>query len=172
MSTLHYLAYGSNLHPLRLMERAPSARAVGVVAMPGRSVKFHKRSNMDLSAKCDLVALPGAVESFAVLYELSAAHKPLLDAIEGLGHGYSEARTGIELQGVSYRPFLYIAESSHIAPSLRPFHWYKAMVVAGARYHGFPDGYVAALDAVQSADDPDPQRAATHGALLVRMAKY
>ena len=172
MTTLHYLAYGSNLHPLRLMERAPSARVVGVVTLPGRSVKFHKRSNTDQSAKCDLVALPGAGESFAVLYELSAAHKPSLDAIEGLGHGYMEARTGIELHGVSYRPFLYLAESSHIAPSLRPFHWYKAMVVAGARYHGFPDGYIAALDAVESADDPDPRRAAIHEALLARMARY
>src|SRR5690606_23046987 len=101
------------------------------------------------------VALPGAGESFAVLYELSAAHKALLDEIEGLGRGYTEAHVGIELHGVSYRPFLYIAESSHIAPSLKPFHWYKAMVVAGARYHGFPDAYVAALDAVASADDPD-----------------
>lgn len=172
MTTLHYLAYGSNLHPLRLKERAPSARVVGVVAMPGRVVRFHKRSNTDASAKCDLVALPGAGESFAVLYELSVAHKPLLDAIEGLGHGYREARVSIELRDVSYRPFLYVAEASHIAPCLRPFHWYKAMVIAGARHHGFPEDYVAALEAVESAQDPDSQRADLHAALLARMASY
>jgi hypothetical protein len=172
MKTLHYLAYGSNLHPLRLMERAPSARVVGVVAMPGRCLKFHKRSNTDRSAKCDLVALPGDAESFAVLYELSAAHKPLLDAIEGLGHGYREARVGIQLHGVSYRPFLYVAETSHIAPSLRPFHWYKEMVIAGARHHGLPEYYVAALEAVESVEDPDPQRTDLHVALLERMARY
>ena len=140
--------------------------------MPGRAVKFHKRSNTDASAKCDLVALPGAGESFAVLYELSAAHKPQLDAIEGLGHGYREARAGIALHGMSYRPFLYIAEESHIAPCLRPFHWYKAMVIAGARHHGFPQDYVAALEAVESAEDPDSQRANLHAALLDRMAGY
>lgn len=172
MTTLHYLAYGSNLHPLRLMERTPSARVLGVVELPGRVVKFHKRSNTDASAKCDLVTLPGAGESYAVLYELSAAHKPLLDAVEGLGHGYREARADVELQGVSYRPFLYIAEESHIAPSLRPHHWYKAMVVAGARYHGFPDDYVEALEAVESAEDPDSRRADLHAALLDRMASY
>lgn len=170
MTTLHYLAYGSNLHPLRLMARVPSARVLGVVTLPGRVVKFHKRSNTDASAKCDLVARPGAGESYAVLYELSAAQKPLLDSIEGLGHGYREARAGVELQGVSYRPFLYVAQESHIAPSLQPFHWYKAMVIAGARHHGFPEQYMAALEAVESAEDPDSERADLHAALLARMA--
>jgi hypothetical protein len=135
-------------------------------------VKFHKRSNTDASAKCDLVALPGAGESYAVLYGLSAAHKPRLDAIEGLRHGYREARARIALNGMSYRPFMYLAEESHIAPSLRPFHWYKAMVIAGARHHRFPEDYVAALEAVESAEDPDSQRADLHAALLDRMASY
>ena len=33
-------------------------------------------------------------------------------------------------------------------PSLTPYDWYKAFVLAGAREHGLPQDYVAALDAV------------------------
>lgn len=168
----HYLAYGSNLHPLRLIERVPSARVMGIVPMVGRSVKFHKRSNLDQSAKCNLVAALESQKSFGVLYRISAAHKPALDAIEGLGHGYNEVSGDFLLNGTSYRAFLYVAESSHVAPALRPFHWYKSLVLAGARYHGFPDGYVAALESVESEEDPDPQRSAIHDALLVRMARF
>ena len=51
LSIIHYLAYGSNLHPLRLTLRVPSARVIGVVEMPGYMLEFHKRS-IDGSGKC------------------------------------------------------------------------------------------------------------------------
>lgn len=51
MTTVHYLAYGSNLHPLRLTARVSSARPLGTVPMPGYKIAFHKRS-IDHSGKC------------------------------------------------------------------------------------------------------------------------
>lgn len=170
MTTLHYLAYGSNLHPLRLAERVPSARLIGVVPLAGRRLSFHKRSSTDLSAKCDLVETSASSRAFGVLYELSVRHKARLDAIEGLGHGYRETFVDCLLDRIAYRPFTYAAEISHIVPALKPYHWYKALVVTGARYHDFPTAYVNALESIPSIPDPEPERTAANEALLARMA--
>lgn len=48
-----------------------------------------------------------------------------------------------------------------------PYTWYKALVVAGAREHGLPPGYVDALEAVAAQDDPRPERTARN-LLIVR----
>jgi gamma-glutamylcyclotransferase len=53
MAPLYYLAYGSNLHPLRLMQRVSSAKVEDVIELPGRQGNFHKRSP-DGSGKCNL----------------------------------------------------------------------------------------------------------------------
>lgn len=168
MATLHYLAYGSNLHPRRLAERVPSARPLGVVELPGRALEFRKRSNTNDSAKCDLVPAPSAV-SYGVLYEMSAGHKHLLDQAEGLGEGYEAVGFNVLLGGVGYTPFVYLAQPTHITQELKPFHWYKALVVAGARHHRLPDSYIGRLEAVTSVPDPQHQRAAEHEALLMRL---
>lgn len=167
-----YLAYGSNLHPLRLVERVPSARPIRVVSLPGRSVYFHKRSDVDCSAKCNLVEAAESDPAYGVLYEIAAEHKPALDAVEGLWSGYEEVGIRILVEGETLEPFVYLAQPSHIDSSLRPYDWYKAMVLAGARYHGLPKDYVAALSSTPSVPDPDPERAAENEVLLQRMADF
>lgn len=154
------------------MARVPSAKAIGAIPMPGRQVRFHKKSKKDLSAKCNLVESSESAIAYGVLYELSAAEKARLDAVEGLGFGYKEALAGLSLNGVSYRPFVYVAETSYIDPSLHPYHWYKDLVLAGARYHGLPYHYVAELASVRSIPDPDPARRAENEALLAKMAEF
>ena len=104
MPILYYLAYGSSLHPLRLSVRVRSAKIVGVVHLTGRSVIFRKRS-VDLSTKCDLVEAPASISAFRGLYALFSSERAGLDAAEGLGDGYSEARLEVSLQGRSYEPF-------------------------------------------------------------------
>jgi gamma-glutamylcyclotransferase len=41
------------------------------------------------------------------------------------------------------------------APDPRPFGWYKRLSVDGAREHGLPIDYVAALEALPERDAPD-----------------
>ena len=48
-------------------------------------------------------------------------------------------------------------------PSLRPYHWYKALVIAGAREHGLPAGYRSRLELVVTVSDHKPTRAGTSG---------
>lgn len=51
MQIHHCLAYGSNLHPLRLRKRVSTANLIGIVEMQGYQLAFHKRST-DESGKC------------------------------------------------------------------------------------------------------------------------
>jgi hypothetical protein len=44
---IHYFAYGSNLHPLRLQERVPSAALLGWTHLHGWELRFDKRGRTD-----------------------------------------------------------------------------------------------------------------------------
>jgi len=50
---IHYLAYGSNLHPVRLRERVPSAEFIGLVLVENSRIEFSKKSK-DGSGKATL----------------------------------------------------------------------------------------------------------------------
>ena len=56
--------------------------------------------------------------------------------------------------------------------SLRPYHWYKALVIAGAREHGLPPNYRSRLELVVTVSDPDPMRASIHNALEARATPH
>ena len=58
----------------------------------------------------------------------------------------------------------YIATRKERA--LRPYHWYKALVVAGAVEHGLPNTYVEWLRVFESTEDPNAKRRAENEALL------
>ncbi len=171
MSRIHYLAYGSNLHPQRLLERTPSARVIGVVQIPGLQLAFHKRST-DGSDKCDLLESSTGALSYGVLYALSRADKGILDDVEGLGRGYHETSLRLSCNNHTYQAYAYVATHTHIDAALRPYHWYKAFVLAGARHHNLPQTYVDGIESVQSIPDPDMSRDASNMALLARMLSF
>jgi hypothetical protein len=155
-------AYGSNLSTFRLRARTPSARPIGVAELHEHELRWHKRGR-DGSGKCDVEAGSGSV--WGVVYEIAVAEKPLLDAAEGLHRGYAEREVvvvGAELGTV--RASLY--QATDIEPSLRPFDWYKAFVLAGAREHALPTAYVERIAAVASRPDPDRARARRMRSLL------
>ncbi len=156
-------AYGSNMLLARIRERVPSARPLGIAALHGHRLAWHK-AGRDGSGKCDVVASadPGAVV-FGVLYEIALAEKPILDAAEGLGAGYDEKRVQLQHKAALLSASLY--QATRIEPSWKPYSWYKALVVAGAREHGLPLPYVAALESVAAIDDGDRDRHARHLAL-------
>ncbi|MEJ2687702.1 MAG: gamma-glutamylcyclotransferase [Gammaproteobacteria bacterium] len=154
---LLYLAYGSNLHPLRLGERVPSARLLGAVALAGWSLRFHKRSDVDGSAKCDLMRTGAESDlAYGALYRMAAGDKPALDAAEGAG--YRQQILEVDLDGVPRRAFAYLAETSYRDDSLAPYDWYRNLVVAGARFLGLPCPYVSAIEGVAAISDPDEVR--------------
>lgn len=164
---LHYLAYGSNLHPLRLRERVPSATVLGTVELRGRKICFSKRS-VDGSGKCTVLAGDASQIAHGAVFRIDEADRPALDRAEGLGNGYEEQRATLNFEDRLVQVFFYVATADHLEASLRPYRWYKELVLAGARYYRFPPEYVAGLEAVPSIDDPDPQRRAANEQRLRR----
>lgn len=157
-------SYGSNMLVRRLQERAPSARVLGTGVLTGYALRWHK-VGQDRSGKCDALATGNANDVvYGVLYEISARDKPALDAAEGLGAGYEEKAADIQTPAGVVRAHLYRATQTDAA--MVPFDWYKALVVAGARQHALPAGYVAGLMAVRSIPDPDAARALLNESLL------
>lgn len=167
---IRYFAYGSNLHPVRLQERVPSARTIGVVELPGYRLAFHKRG-ADGSGKCLLYRGAGRGHRvLGVLFEFEAYQKIVLDRVEG--DGYAAHPVQCRINGVTYEAYTYLAQATQVDPSRVPYHWYKDLVLAGARYHRFPEDYVAAIQAVPSRQDANIRRAACHEALLVRINEH
>jgi gamma-glutamylcyclotransferase (GGCT)/AIG2-like uncharacterized protein YtfP len=150
MAWFSYFAYGSNLLPERLSRRCPSAICLGVGIAEGYRLAFHKKS-IDGSAKASLAQeSAGASLVYGALFRIAESERALLDKCEGYPKGYSREDSfpvfdpGAK-QIVEART--YIATPQAVVDSLLPFHWYKGLVIAGARTHGFPDDYIAALEA-------------------------
>jgi gamma-glutamylcyclotransferase len=157
-----YAAYGSNLHPLRLRRRVPSARLLGNATLDGWSLRFHKRSWRDGSGKCTLVREAGRCAHLAV-YHIAPVERPRLDRAEGLGRGYEHREVELPRFG---QAFTYLGAESHLDPSLAPFRWYRRLVLLGCLRHGFPEAYVERVRRQPAVSDPDPGRRARHVALL------
>lgn len=58
--------------------------------------------------------------------------------------------------GKVVRARVYIAKKRD--SELRPYSWYKAFVVAGAKAAKLPEPYVAQLESVEAIQDPDRER--------------
>ncbi len=151
-----YAAYGSNLHPLRLLLRLPNARFAGTSELAGNRLCFHKRSQ-DESGKCNIVL--GNASVHLAIYELNEQEKAELDQIEGAGVGYSVEE--IEVPGFG-ECFTYMATASFIDDDLRPYSWYKALVLAGCTGLRLPNDYIAMIQEITAIEDPDRARHANN----------
>jgi AIG2-like family len=169
---IHYFAYGSNLHPIRLMDRVHSAKLIGVIELDNHRLTFHKKST-DGSSKCNLLETGSPSDSVhGAIYQLALEHKSTLDKFEGKGYGYIDSQIKLQHQGEEYICFTYLAQQSYITDSHKPYHWYKEMVVLGARHLKFPDSYVASIESVESWEDSNEKRRNEKEVLLQRIRNY
>ncbi len=147
-----YAAYGSNLHPLRLRRRTPSAALLGTARIDGWSLHFDKRGQ-DGSGKCTIRRDGGSL--YCAIYDICPAEKTRLDAIEGVGSGYVRSILPVPGYGLCAT---YVAETGYLDAALQPFCWYRDLVLAGAIAHGFDGAYVARIASVSAQTDPDTDR--------------
>lgn len=153
-----YFAYGSNLLRERMVARAPSAlvRATGYIE--GHKIKCNKRSK-DGSGKCNLVKTEEDNDKvYGVVYDFLDADKPTLDKHEGLGSGYNAEEIRVVTDKGEMRAYTYVADDSAVDDSLRPYSWYKDLVVKGARQHSLPSEYISHLEGFEADSDPDAER--------------
>lgn len=171
MNKLYYFAYGSNLHPVRLQKRVPSANLLGLTSVPGYRLHFHKRHHDDNSGKCNMFLTQQADDLvYGALYEMLASEKPLLDQCEGIGYRCETLQ--LEFQGNSLNSFVYIAENSHIDNKLRPHSWYQQIVLLGAEFHQLPEDYLKYIREVEVGDDPDLAQQHRNSQLIAEMRNY
>ena len=142
--------YGSNMASHRMTERAPSARVLGSGRLTRHALRFHK-TGRDGSGKADAFFTGRSEDAvWGVVYEISAPDKARLDLIEGLGRDYFEREVTLS-PAAAANPGgvrIYTASMQMIDGRLRPYPWYKALVLEGAREHGLPADYVASLETV------------------------
>ncbi len=151
-------AYGSNMLSRRLRERVPSAQPVAIGFISEHRLSFDKVSR-DGSGKCDAGKTDLQEDRVhGVVYKIDVLDKPALDRAEGLRDGYAEKCVTVITDGGRLDAVTYYATRKD--KSLRPYHWYKRLVVAGAREHSLPPGYIAGIDRVESVKDPDNARCA------------
>ena len=154
---MKYFAYGSNMSHKRLQARVPSAQVMGIAKLHGYSLAWHKVSK-DGSGKCDIVKEYSPDNYvWGVLYEIEASDKKYLDRAEGLGNGYDEKMVMIASGSEMIAATTYFA--TKIDSTLRPYHWYKALVEEGARENALPDEYREKINSQECIEDPDESRA-------------
>ena len=154
MSTYRYAAYGSNLHPIRLQKRVPSATLLGTTQLDGYRLRFDKIGWKDGSGKCRIVAGGGCV--YLAIFEIPDAERAGLDAEEGVGLGYRSAELEVPDFGLCST---YVADRDAVDERVRPMDWYKEMVLLGCIAHEFPVFYVRAIEAVSAIEDSNAGRA-------------
>ncbi len=166
---LIYFAYGSNMLTSRIRDRrrCPSAKVLGMAELRGYKLRWHKKSS-DGSGKCDIIGgKKPDISVFGVLYEISSSEKENLDKAEGLGAGYEEIEVevlfGLELVKAIAN------KATKINPVLRPYSWYRELVVAGAKEHGLPPDYIARLESVSATEDHDRNRHRSNISLIARV---
>lgn len=159
MNEEHFLtfAYGSNMLCSRLRERCSSAKPLYAARLNGYMLCWHKRSKKDGSGKCDIVSSSSPkAHVLGVIYRIDVDQKCLLDKAEGLGQGYDEIEIEVHCEGGRIAAVAY--QATDIDQSRRPYSWYRALVVAGAREHRLPEEYITQLEAVDTWEDPDRAR--------------
>ena len=160
---LYYFGYGSNIHPCRLKNRAPSARFIGIAQHVGYTLKFNKKSD-DGSSKGNIVKS----ESYCIygaVYAMTSANKKCLDKAEG--PGYKEKPITVICKDKEYCCFTY--EAVRQIDNLQPYDWYKCLIVLGAEYVKFPDRYIDTIKKIQSKPDPCNDRREKNKKLVAKI---
>lgn len=163
-NTFLYFSYGVNMLSRRIQDAAPSAVAIDIGFIQGHRFTFGKVSR-DSSGECDIEATNNLKNRvYGVLYEINVKDKSNLNDAEGLGT-YSEANIQVVTSAGNRIAATYVARYKEAA-GLRPYQWYKALVIAGAVEHGLPNEYLEWLRTFEAQADSNGARRAESEALL------
>ena len=144
-----YFAYGSNMltERLRAADRCPGAVPIDIGSVRGYTLQFWKASK-DGSGKATIVRSEKAgARVIGVVFEIDERGKRQLDKAEGVGMGYvvlNDIAVRLE-SGEQVLARTYVG--SELNRDLRPYDWYRALVIAGAIQHRLPSSWIATLEA-------------------------
>jgi hypothetical protein len=160
---MKHFTYGSNMLSAEMRRYVPTATKLGVGTLSSFKLKFEKASR-DGSAKCNAQLTKSADDQvIGVLYEIDEVGMRRLADKEG---GYRECEVEVDVNGAKVRASVFVAMAKRINDSLKPYDWYKELVIEGARESGIPDAYVEQVLAVESIPDADRLRADSRRSVL------
>jgi len=163
---MYYLAYGSNLHPIRLSKRIPSAKYISVIKVLGYDLKFNK-VGIDQSGKCNIERTGNKYNTvYFALYEIEDNEKKELDEIESCGHGYEVQYIDLVLNHQLITAFTYVAMNKYINNDLLPFSWYRSLILLGMKHHSLDECYIHEIEKVSPIEDNDLKRVKKNTALI------
>ena len=160
---LLYFAYGSNMDPMVIRRRCPSARFVAIARLADHQLAFSRRSVSRRSGVADVVPAAGAAVWGIVFRLLRARDIEVLDAAENFrparrrAQGYVREVRLVALAGSTgdgadaARPVavnIYIAQRQKSPPL--PTAAYMAHLMRGAERFGLPGAYAAMLEGIRS----------------------
>lgn len=148
--------FGSNMCSARFRDYGVHPEGTGEAALlPGKRLVFNKPSK-DGSGKANVVADPNSAV-WGVIYSIPDADLDVLDDGEGKGYRRQSMRV-YAVAGNAADAWVYVATTPSSDPNLRPYTWYKQFLVDGAKEHGIPPPYVAALETIVADEDRDQAR--------------
>lgn len=149
-----YFGYGSNMPKAVIEERVGPCERVGVAYITGYTLRFHKRSTIDHTGKCDAYRTGEPTDIvWGSVDRLSADQIAVMDGIEG--PGYRRATVKATMGERVVEAHIYLARPEAVDPDLSPIDSYKECVLSGARELNLPTAYIDAIEAVPSMPDPD-----------------
>jgi gamma-glutamylcyclotransferase len=162
-----YFAYGSNMCLPRMNAEVPRAHFFDVGEILGYKIEFHAISHKDGSAKISIIPTEDPEEVvYGVIYEIDPRDKHILDREEGLGAGFREVSIKILRPLGDIFVFTYETNTDNMNSDLKPFSWYKDLIIAGAIQQGLPSDYVDMFRRVPAIEDPDVYRTLIHRRFL------
>ncbi len=168
MATFTYFAYGSNMLLERLQKRCKTASFLGVAVAHGYTLAFSKKSK-DGSGKATIAKTTNDdIALYGALYKIDLNDRPQLDRHEGFGY-YRNDNFVVRRVDNNEKIVVttYIANHQSIDNNIIPYHWYKKLILAGAKQGELPASFIANLEARRSVHDPCPERATRKEALAV-----
>lgn len=137
-----YAAYGSNLDPQRMAERAPYSPMASTGWLEGWRLTFGGEEHSWEGPLTMVVEEPGA-SVFVVLYDMHALDEATLDAWEGVALGmWSKIRVRVQTLEGSLLAWLYVLDAYEGG---LPTAAYLTMIADAAAAGGAPADYVDQL---------------------------
>ena len=137
-----YAAYGSNMHPEQMQQRAPHSPMAGTGWLHGWRLTFGGEDIGWEGALATVVEEDGQ-RVFVVLYDLSTSDEEALDQWDGASLGYyRKAKVRVETLDGDALAWLYVLNGYEGGlPAAR----YLGIMADAAEAAGAPDDYVASL---------------------------
>lgn len=156
---MRIFAYGSNMHLNRLKKRVPSAIKISNAFIEGYNLVCNKIS-IDGSSKGNIVKSENPNDVvWGVIFEIEDTEKSILDEAEGLGRGYNETTlTFTDNDNNAVKAQIYLADEDAIDNQLKPFDWYKSIILEGAKQNQLPQDYIEKIESLDFEVDKDEER--------------